>query len=249
MTITTVIIDDQQDSIDDLLYLVEKHKLPINILATAKSGSEGLVAILKHKPQLVFLDIVMPGMSGFEMLDLLPGLDFHLIVTTSVDKYAIQAIRASALDFLLKPVNPEELKDAISRVIEKSTPPTVQQLNLLHDSINDRTNPIKKIALPVSGGIELIAFDDIMYFESAGNYTTVYLTDKKEIVVTRQLGKFEDIVDPNVFYRVHHSFLVNVSHIIKAVRSDGGYIVLKNNKTINIARSRKEAFFEFISKL
>src|SRR6187455_2932027 len=121
MKITTVIVDDQKDSVDDLLYLIEKCQLPLDVVGTANSGNEGLAAILKFKPQLIFLDIVMPGMSGFEMLELLPGLDFKLIVTTSMDKYAIQAIRSSAIDFLLKPIKQSELKDAIERV-EKSSP-------------------------------------------------------------------------------------------------------------------------------
>lgn len=247
MEITTVIIDDQQDSIDDLLYIIKKEKLPLNVVGTANSGSEGLVTILKYKPKLVFLDIIMPGMTGFEMIDLLPGLDFQLIVTTSMDKFAVQAIRASALDFLLKPVKPSELKDAVDRVLSQNiTPTTRQQVSLLHDNFHERNQPIKKIALAVSDGIELALLEDILYFESDGNYTTVHFKDGKSIVVTKQIGKFEEIVNNSSFYRIHNSYIVNVNAIKKLVRSDGGYVILENNKTISISRTRKEAFFEFI---
>jgi len=249
MKITTVIIDDQQDSVEDLLYLIEKYQLPLIVVGTANSGNEGLAAILKFKPQLVFLDIVMPGMSGFEMLELLPGLDFHLIVTTSIDKYAIQAIRSSAIDFLLKPVKHSELKDAIERVEKTSAIPSRTQLGLLQDILRERNNPIKKIALTINDGVELVILDDILYFESDGNYTMVHMSDGKSILVTKQLGKFEEHVDSSAFFRIHNSFLVNLNRIKKFIRSDGGYVILENGKSITVSRSRKDSFLEILGKL
>ncbi len=249
MIITTVIIDDQQDSIDDLLYLIKKCQLPLDVVGTANSGNEGLVAILKYKPQLVFLDIVMPGMSGFEMLELIPGLDFHLIVTTAMDKYAIQAIRSSAIDFLLKPIKQSELKDAIERVEKSSSLPTRTQLGLLQAILRERNQPIKKIALTINDGVELVVLDDILYFESDGNYTLVHMIDGKSMLVTKQLGKFEEVVDSLSFFRVHNSFLVNLNRIKKFVRSDGGYIILENGKSISVSRSRKDSFLEILGKL
>jgi two-component system, LytTR family, response regulator len=248
MNITAVIIDDQQEAIDDLLYLIKKAELPLNVVGTANSGAEGLVAILKHKPQLVFLDIVMPGMSGFEMLELLPGLDFHLIVTTSIDKYAIQAIRSSALDFLLKPVKPSELNDAIGKVLEKSATPTRKQLDLLQESLRDKSQPIKKIALPFADGVELVLLEEILYFESDGNYSMVHMRDGKSILVTKQLGKFEEAVDASSFFRIHNSFLINLNKVKKFVRSDGGYVILENGKSISVSRSRKDSFLEILGK-
>lgn len=247
--ITTIIIDDEQDCIDDLLYLIKKNNIPVNIVATANSGKDGLVAILKHKPQLLLLDVVMPEMSGFEMLDLLPKIDFHLIITTSVDKYAIQAIRSSALDFLLKPVKATELADAINRSAEKLEKTSKIQINLLQENLKTRNTPIKKIALSVSDGIELVALEDILYFESDGNYTTVYMKNDKSTVVSKPIGRFEEITDSAMFFRVHNSYLVNLSHINKFVRSDGGYIILNNGKTISVARNRKDEFLEALSKI
>lgn len=247
--ITAVIIDDQPQAIEDLLYLMERDELPVKILGTANSGKDGLIAVLKHKPQLVFLDVVMPGMSGFEMLELLPEINFHLIITTSDDQYAIQAIRASALDFLLKPVRPQELKDAVERSVNKQELPNKNQISMLESTMRERTPPSRKIALSISDGMELVNVDDILYFESDGNYTTVHMKNGRSNVVSKPLGKFEEIIDPAVFYRVHHSFLVNLYQVNKFIRSDGGYIVLENGKTISVARNRREGFLEALSKI
>ena len=248
--LTSVIIDDEQSCVEDIVYLIEKNKLPVKVDATANSGNEGLAAILKHKPQLVFLDIVMPGMSGFELLELLPKLDFQLIITTSVDTYAIQAIRASALDFLLKPVKATELEDAIRRAGEgKEETPRREQINLLQDSLKVRNSPQRKIALTTAESVELVSMDDILFFESDGNYTTVHMTGDRSILISKPIGRFEEIVDPASFFRIHNSFLVNLNHISKFVRSDGGYVVLDNGKTISVARNRKEAFLGILSKI
>jgi two-component system, LytTR family, response regulator len=247
--ISTVLIDDQQECIDDLHYLFEKIKLPVKVVATANSGAEGLAAILKHKPQLVFLDIVMPGMSGFEMLELIPDPGFHLVVTTSVDAYAIQAIRSSAIDFLLKPVKSKELEDAITRSVEKHQVTSKAQINLLHDSMKERNKPIKKIALAISDGVELVNTDDILYFESDGNYTTVFLNNGKEIVVSKPIGRFEEITNPAVFFRIHNSYLVNLNRVNKFIKGDGGYVALENGKTISVSRNRKDAFLEALARI
>ena len=247
--LNAIIVDDQQEAIDDLKYLIENHNIPVKVVATAISGNEGLAAILKHKPQVLFLDIVMPGMSGFEMLELLPEMNFNLIITTSVDRYAIQAIRASALDFLLKPVRTKELEEAINRCISKKESPQKAQLNFLNDTLRERSGSIRRLAISISEGVELVAVDDILYFESDGNYTTVHLKNNKQILVSKAIGKFEEMVEPVVFFRLHNSYLVNLNHIAKFVRSDGGYVVLTNGKTISVARNRKDAFLEALGGL
>jgi two-component system LytT family response regulator len=188
-------------------------------------------------------------MSGFEMLDLLPQMDFHLIIITSIDKYAIQAIRSSALDFLLKPVKAKELQEAIGRSIDKLERPRKEQLDLLSDTLKERSGPIRRIAITISEGVELVAVDDIFYFESDGNYTTVHMKDGRQILVSKAIGKFEEMVDKATFFRLHNSYLVNLNHITKFIRSDGGYVVLSNGKTISVARNRKDAFLEALAKI
>ena len=247
--ISAVLIDDEQESINDLLYLFEKQKLPVKVVATANSAKDGLVAILKNKPELVFLDIVMPDMSGFDMLTLLPNIHFHLVVTTSNDKFAVQALRSSAIDFLLKPVKASELKDAVNRCSNSSASPSKKQIHLLNENLNEPKRNIQKIALSVSDGVQLVSLDDILYFESEGNYTTVFYKNGKSTVVSKQIGQFEEMVDKNRFFRLHHSFLVNMLYVSKFVRSDGGYVVLENGKTLNVSRAKKDAFLEALSRL
>ncbi|HNS11068.1 MAG TPA: LytTR family DNA-binding domain-containing protein [Bacteroidia bacterium] len=248
-TISVIIIDDQQEAIDDLLYLFDSNKLPVKVLATSTSGADGLAAILKHKPQLVFLDVVMPGMSGFEMLELLPAIEFQIIITTSIDKYAIQAIRASALDFLLKPVKASELRESIDRAIKKSTIPSRSQFHLLSDNLKERNKKLEKIGVPISDGVQLIDLSKILYFKSEGNYTTLYLNNDLSIVASKPIGKFEEMLEGSVFFRVHNSYLVNLNHVSKFIRSEGGHVVLYNGSTITVARSKKDALMEALSKI
>ena len=247
--ITVIIIDDEQDCIDDLQYLFKKLVLPVEVVATATSGDAGLDAIRKYQPQLVFLDVVMPGMSGFEMLELLPKADFHLIITTAADKYAIQAIRASAMDFLLKPVKAKELKDAVERSVENTQHPGKTQIDLLAGNLRQQKSSIKKIALTIADGVQLVNLDDIIYFKSDGNYTTVYMKGGNTMLVSKPIGRFEEITDPAMFFRVHNSYLVNLNCISKYLRSGGGHIVLDNGETITVARSRKDEFLELFGKL
>ncbi len=247
--ISCVIVDDEQNAIDDLIYLLKKYQLPVRVVSTATSGKDGLVAILQHKPQLLFLDVVMPGMSGFEMLDLLPELNFQLIITTSVDKYAIQAIRSSALDFLLKPVKASELKQAVARAEEMKEIPSKTQVHILEDNLKSKNRTIKKIALTLTDGVELVNLDDILYFASDGNYTTVHLPDSKKVLVSKPIGKFEEIVQDTSFFRLHNSFLVNMNKINKFIRTDGGYVILENGENISVARSRKNEFLEWLGKM
>lgn len=245
----TIIIDDQPDSIEDLQLLISKYSLPIEVIATATTGAEGLAAILKHKPQLVFTDVVMPGMSGFEMLELLPKIDFGLIITTAFNKYAVQAIRVSALDFLLKPIIVSELKAAIERFQKNFEIPSKNQIDLLSEHMRERNKPLKKIALTISDGIQLVQLDDILYFESDGNYTSVFLTNASTVLVSKPIGKFEEATTGGNFFRIHNSFLVNLNHIKKYSRSDGGYVVLESGKSLSVSRSKKEELLEALTNI
>jgi two-component system LytT family response regulator len=242
----TVIIDDEKECIEDLEYLISKHDLPLDVVATASSGNEGLAAILKHKPQIVFLDVVMPGMTGFEMLELLPELNFQLIITTSKDEYAIQAIRSSAIDFLLKPVKAAELKDAVDRAQKQAPVPDRKQIGLLSDNMKQPSGISDRIALVIKEGVQLVRLEDIIYFKSDGNYTTVFMTDGNEMVVSKPIRMFEEMVAGSTFYRVHNSYIVNIAHVEKFIRSDGGYVVMDNASTVPVSRSRKDKFLEIL---
>jgi two-component system LytT family response regulator len=246
--VSAVIIDDEQFCIDDLEYLVKKMELPVHIVGTATSGKQGIEVIKTHRPELVFLDIVMPGLTGFEMLEHLDEINFNLIVITSVDKYAIQAIRASAIDFLIKPVIADELKSAIARIGIKRETPKAQQLNLLKEQLQQKSK-INKIAISISDGVQLVSLEQIIYFKSEGNYTTVFLKNEKNILVSKQIGKFEEMLSNESFFRVHSSYLINLNYVSKYIRSDGGYVVMENGESISVARNRREAFLNVIGKV
>ena len=246
--ITAIIIDDEQFCIDDLIYLIKKHEMPVNIVASAMSGEKGVEIIKKYNPELVFLDIVMLDMSGFEMLEKIPEINFNLVVTTSVDKYAIQAIRASAIDFLIKPVKADELLNAVNRSLQKQDIPKKPQLDLLRDQLQFKKK-INKIAITITEGVQLVNLDDILYFKSDGNYTTVFLKNGKNILVSRQIGKFDDALSDESFFRIHSSYLINLNYINKYIRSDGGYVLMENGETITVARNRKDDFLNLIGKM
>ena len=245
--IKTIVIDDQQDFIEDMLHLIKKNELPLEVIATANNGKDGLIAILKYKPQLVFTDVVMPEMSGFEMLELIGNINFGLIITTAFNEYAVQALRMSALDFLLKPLRLSELKLAIRRYQERPVAPSKSQIDMLSQTIQKKQS-LKKIAMPVSDGFEYILINDIMFFEADGNYTTVNLRNGKTMLVTRPIGKFEEIITDGSFFRIHKSYFINTGCIKKYSRSNGGYIVLENDKTLSVSRNKREALLSFMGE-
>ncbi len=247
--IRTVVIDDQQDFIDDFIHLVKKNRLPIDIIATAKTGAEGLAVILKQKPQLVFTDIVMPGITGFQMLELVGKIDFGLVITTSYNEYAIQALRMSALDYLMKPVRLSELKAAIERFQSIPKTPDKSQIDLLSEIFSKKFQAGKKIALPMADGLEYVNLQDILFFEADGNYTNVNLRNNKVMLVTRPIGKFEEMINDGSFFRIHKSYFINLSCIKKYSRSDGGYVVLENDKTFSVSRNRRDDLLTAMEKV
>ncbi len=246
--LSTIIIDDQQNCIDDLSLLLKTNCTAVSIVALAHSGTEGIVALKKHKPQLVFLDVEMQDMTGFEMLQQLSETNFHVIFTTAFDKYAIKAIRFNAIDYLLKPVSKNELIEAVERAANAPSALTVQQIKNLKETSQNKQVPQNKIALTTSEGLEYVKLEDIVYCLADGSYTTVYLSDKTQLLVSKSIGKLDEVIDGNGFYRTHNSSLINLAHVKKYVRTDGGYVVMSNGDTVTIARNRKEEFLELFSK-
>ncbi len=246
--IRAIIIDDQQNCIDDLSLLLKTHCPEVSIMATAQSGNEGVSILKKLQPQLVFLDVEMQDMTGFDMLQQLSETNFHVVFTTAFDKYAIQAIRSNALDYLLKPVRKNELVEAVSRAANAPVALTHQQLKGLQETTQNIQVPQNKIALTTTEGLEYVKLEEIIYCLAEGSYTTVFLTDKTQLLVSKSIGKLDEVIDGNGFYRTHNSSLINLSHVKKFVRTDGGYVVMSNGDTVTIARNRKDEFLELFSK-
>lgn len=242
----SIIIDDEFHCIETLRLLLTEHCPEVEVVEHCKSASSGLSAIEKHKPDLLFLDIEMPNMNGFEMLEQFNEIPFSVIFTTSYDQYAIRAIRFSALDYLLKPVDPKELVNAIHKVRSRRQGPFQEQFHMLIDKLQSKEHTFAKIAVPTSEGFELLPTDQIISCEADDNYTVFNIKNRKKIVACRSLKEVEEQVTTSFtfFIRVHHSHLVNLNEVAKYVRGEGGYLVMSDGSSVNVSRSRKEALLK-----
>jgi two-component system LytT family response regulator len=238
--IKAVIIDDEPYCCETLEILIGHHCRELTVSAICFSGKEGLEAIRQHHPQLVFLDIEMPHMNGFDMLEQLPVIDFGLVFTTSYDQYAIRAIRFSALDYLLKPIDREELQRAVQKAAAKLQAPLPLQMKILLEKLHHPAAPMLKIALPTMEGLQMVPVDTIISCASDSNYTVLSLKNKQKIIISRTLKEMEEMLEDHSFLRVHHSYMVNLNEIGKYVKGEGGYLVMTDDSTIDVSRSRKE---------
>jgi two-component system LytT family response regulator len=244
--IKAVLIDDEAHCLDSLSILIQKLCPDVQILVQCLSAKQGLEATAKYKPDLVFLDVEMPSMNGFEFLEQFKEIPFSVIFTTAYDKYAIKAIRFSALDYLLKPIDPKELVAAIRKVEAHNHQPTREQFHLLLDRIQNKENALTKIAVPIAEGFELIKADDIITCEADNNYTYLHLKSKRKIIACRTLKEIEEQMEsfPS-FIRVHNSYIVNLNEVTKYIRGDGGYLTMSDGSMVDVSRSRKTALLKF----
>ena len=238
--IKAIIIDDEIHCRKTLGMLLNEYCPGVQVTEQCEDAESGLGAIQRHKPHLVFLDIEMPNMNGFEMLEKLPQINFEIIFTTSYDQYAIKAIRFSALDYLLKPVDPEELQRAVQKVAERLEHPLPQQLEILLQKLHQPASNIQKIALPTMEGLQMIAVNSIISCASDSNYTVFFLKNKQKLIVSRPLKETEEMLEEYSFLRVHNSYLVSLNEIDKYVKGEGGYLVMTDGSTIDVSRSKKE---------
>src|SRR5678815_2886006 len=208
--IKAMIIDDEAHCIQTLAMLLKEYCSEVKVIKQCAGSEEGLATIEELRPDLVFLDIEMPGMNGFELLEKVTDIDFEIIFTTSYDQYAIKAIRFSALDYLLKPVDPKELVAAVHKTEVHKTPPSAEQFRMLIDQIQHKETGLTKIAVPTTEGFELIPVDQVLRCEADDNYARLYLKNKNKIIACRTLKEMEEqLHDFGFFIRVHHSWIVN----------------------------------------
>lgn len=245
--ITATIVDDEQDCCESLVMLLEKYCPEVKVLDICYSAETALHSIKEHNPQILFLDIEMPFMNGFEMLEKLGQINFKLIFTTSYDQYAIKAIRFSALDYLLKPIDREELQKAVQKVAQHNQQPIPQQFDLLLQKLKNPTIPVTKIAIPTLEGFQLIAVETIISCESEGNYTHLHLTSKRKVTASRTLKEMEEMLENFPIIRIHHSHMANINEVEKYIRGEGGYLVMSDGSTINVSRSRKDFLLKKLS--
>lgn len=238
--ITAIIVDDEPYSCESLATLLERYCPDVKLLDICYSGPDALKAIREQTPTLLFLDIEMPGMNGFEMLQHLSSINFSVIFTTSYDQYAIKAIKFSAIDYLLKPVDRDELQKAVQKAIHKMQPLIPQQIEILFQKLNHPAIAINKIAIPTMEGLQMLFVENIISCCSDSNYTVLYLKNKQKITASRTLKEIEEMLDDYSFLRVHHSFIVNLNEVEKYIKGDGGYLIMSDGSTIDVSRSRKD---------
>jgi two-component system, LytTR family, response regulator len=248
--IKAIIIDDELDGREALKIAIEKYCPDISIMAIFDSPDSGLKASKAVQPDLVFLDVQMPHMSGFDLLQQAAPINFEVIFVTAHDQYAIKAIRFSALDYLLKPVDVEDLIHAVQKAQER-----LLQHNSVHkyqsvlNNIQYNTKRIERLAVPTFEGIEFFNTDDIIFCQADGNYSLLYLIDKQKKLISKNLKDFESLLISSGFCRVHHSFLINIKHVQKYIKGDGGYVVLTDNFHVDISRRKKEEFLGMLDKI
>jgi two-component system LytT family response regulator len=240
----TIIVDDEPACAETLqLMLEKKFSNTVHIAAICNSAKQAINIIEQQKPDLLFLDVEMPGMSGLDMLQCLQHTNMHVIFTTAHHQYAIQAIKLNALDYLTKPISLQELTVAVEKSLLRQ--PSASGVSI-HNFIEQlKTNVVKKISLPSANATQLVAIDDIVRIESDSNYSTVYFTNRTKLTVVKTLKEFEEQLKQS-FIRIHQSHLVNLNHIIGFKNQDNGYVIVQGNELIEISRRRKQ---EVLQKL
>jgi two-component system LytT family response regulator len=236
-----LIIDDEQSCVDTLQLILQKKFMgQVEILAVTTKPREAAKLISQHMPDLVFLDIEMPGMTGIELLQSLGEANFQVIFTTAHQHYALQAIKLNALDYILKPVSLEELTVAIKKCLARKATDGSSLINTFLQQIKPGNNTIKKIAIPSADTTQFVPVNEIVRIESQSNYSMVYFVSRPKLLVSRTLGDFESQLEPFNFLRVHHSHLINLEHVIGYKNTDGGYVIMQGNDAVEISRRKKQ---------
>jgi len=244
--LNAILIDDELSSLQNLQQKLTEFCPDVAIIATALKPEDGILLIREHKPDVIFLDIEMPRMNGFRMLDELSGFDFDIIFTTAYNHYAVDAIRNSAFDYLMKPVGIKDLQDAVERLARHRQTQTKDKLDVLRQSLSAGRNQDEVIAVPTNDGLEFIPIKNILHIESNSNYSRLFLLEGKALLVTKLLKEFEDLLVPYQFFRVHNSHLINLKYIKKYIRGEGGQVIMQNGDVIDVSRRRKDEFLKSI---
>jgi len=240
----TIIIDDEPHVRKTLSKMIEEECGNVKLLKSTNGVKSGLKAIDEQHPDLVLLDIKMNDGTGFDLLKKAEPINFKVIFITAFDQYAIQAIKFSAIDYLLKPIDPEDLKHAVTRAEQMLQQDFSTQLKVLDENLKNQDVKEKKIILRTSDTVHLVKVSDISYCESDTSYTNFYLADGQNILVSKTLREFEDMLKEFGFFRAHKSFLVNLFAISKFEKADGGYLVMENNDRVPVASRKRDQLLE-----
>lgn len=249
MRIRSVIIDDEPHNLENLKGLIALYCPNVDVVAMAASAKEGREIILREAPDLVFLDIEMPGANGFAMLEDLGKVNFQIVFVTAYSKYTLKAIKACALDYLMKPVDVKELVEAVAKVSEVlNTQKENKKLKVLVNNLRSINEP-QKIALPTAEQLYFVSTKDIIRCQSDNNYTKFFLANGTSILVSKTLKEWDELLDPSLFIRTHQSHLINKNYVSSYVKKDGGYILMKDGSHISVSKQRKELTLQMLVTL
>jgi two-component system, LytTR family, response regulator len=248
--ITALIVDDEVDGREAIELAIEKYCPEVSIAGIFATAESGIAGIRQIQPDLVFLDVQMPQMSGFDVLQQLSPITFEVIFVSAYDRYAIKAIKFSALDYLLKPVDVDDLIQAVKKVKERlSSRNNSYQYQSVLNNIQAKSGKLEKLAIPSANGIDFFNTGDIIYCRADGSYTTIVLKGQQNCLVSKNLKDFENLLAESGFCRVHHSYLVNLAHVQKYIKGEGGYVMLTDGHHVDISRRKKDEFLALLHKL
>ncbi len=247
---TCIIIDDEKNARETLAKIIERYfSDKIQILQLSDSVKEGVFAINKFRPDLVFLDVEMPEENGFKLFDYFDIYDFEVIFTTAYKQYAIDAIKFAALDYLLKPINYIDLRDVLVRLEKKKNKSSnTEQIEAFLNNINSDSGNFNKIALPTMDGFQLEKVNNIVYCQAEENYCKIFTNRNEAILVARTLKNIEELLPEELFFRIHKSHLVNMNYIKSYTKTDGYKIKLENGVELDVATRRNEEFLKALTK-
>jgi two-component system LytT family response regulator len=244
--IKAIIVEDEKKGREILQILINKYCKNVEVVAIAENADEGYLLIKKHNPDLVFLDIEMPNGNGFYLLEKFDEIKFQVVFTTAYDNYAIKAIKYHALDYLLKPIDIDELQLAVESVEKAIEKPEV---NRYAEFIGARKLEMEsKLGLPIKEGILYVLISDIIRVESDGSYSVIHMSDEKKHMVSKNLKEYEDILPQKFFFRVHKSHLINIKKVKKYIRTDGYFAEMEGGSVIEIARRKKDEFLKAMNE-
>jgi len=248
--IKAVIIDDEQGARNYLSKLIAEFCSNVEVVATAESADEGMKVINELKPELIFLDINMPYKSGFELLEQMEEINFEVVFTTAHNEYAIKAIKFSALDYLLKPIDVSELQAAIERAKDKIMNKAFSgdKLKVFLSNLRNANNTNAQVSLPTMDGYIFMKINDIVRCEANGAYSDVHLTNGDKMIISKNLKEMDKMLSSNSFFRTHKSHLVNLNHVRRYYKGKGGTVLLSDGSSVEVSVRKKESFLQYVSQ-
>jgi two-component system LytT family response regulator len=244
----SVIVDDESKSGESLKILIEDFCDDVEVSAICKSVDEAIIAVRQFQPDVVFLDIQMQRETGFDLLEKLPEIHFEVVFTTAHSEYAIKAFKFSAIDYLLKPIDLEELKASLEKVRKKVGQGIGARLQQLMRNLRETSGENFKLALPTTDGLFFVKVSSIVYCEASSNYTEIITDDGRKHLVSRTLKEYDDMLSEYNFYRIHNSYLINLNAVKKYIRGEGGSVIMTTGQSLDVSKRKKEGFLARIAK-